>query len=96
LVALVMEGVALGGIGTLMPSMMMTVFGADQYASVSRTIQTIGNVVRSFAFMIISIGYTLFGGYSKAPWLLAIATVVALLLIIGIKPETKPEAEQKS
>lgn len=90
-VGVVMLGASLGGIGNLMPSMIMTVFGVSEFASVSRTTQTIVNIVRSLSFIVMAIGLKLFGNYSNTAWLLAGITVIALLLILGIRSEVKKE-----
>lgn len=91
IVGVVMLGASLGGIGNLMPSMIMTVFGVSEFASVSRMAQTIVNIVRSLSFVIMAIGLKVLGNYSKTSWVLAIITVIALLLILGIKSESKKE-----
>lgn len=91
IVGVVMLGASLGGIGNLMPSMIMSVFGVSEFASVSRVAQTVVNVVRSLSFVVMAIGLKLLGNYSNTAWILAALTVVALLLILGIRSEAKKE-----
>lgn len=86
-IGVVMLGASLGGIGNLMPSMIMTTFGVSEFASVSRVVQTAVNTIRSFAFVVMALGLSLFGNYAKTSWILLGLTVVALLFILGIKKE---------
>lgn len=87
IIGVVMLGASLGGIGNLMPSMIMTTFGVSEFASVSRVVQTAVNFIRSFAFLVMGIGLSLFGNYADTCWILLALTVVALILILGIKKE---------
>lgn len=91
MLGILMLGASLGGIGNLMPSMMITAFGAREFASVSRVVTTVGNIIRSLAFFVMAIGIQIFGTYCKTAYLLLLITVVSLLLILWIKPEKETE-----
>ena len=90
-VGVVLLGTSLGGIGNLMPSMIMTVFGVSEFASVSRITQTLVTIIRSFAFVVMAIGLKLLGNYGNTAWILAALSLVAMFLIIGIGSEVKKE-----
>lgn len=87
----VLLGSSMGGIGNLMPSMIMTVFGVSEFAAVSRITQTLVTIIRSFAFVVMAIGLKLLGNYANTAWILAGLSVVALVLILATKSEVKKE-----
>ncbi len=93
IVGVVLLGSSLGGIGNLMPSMIMTAFGVSEFASVSRMAQTIVNIVRSGSFVVMAVGLKLLGNYTNTCWILAAFSVVALLLIVGIKIDPKKKEQ---
>lgn len=80
-------GFSLGGIGNLMPSMIMSAFGVSEFAAVSRVTQTLVNIIRSLAFVVMAAGMAMLGNYANTCWILAVLSVVALILILGIKEE---------
>lgn len=81
----VMLGASLGGIGNLMPSMMITAFGPREFASVSRMVTTVGNIVRSMSFLVMAIGWSVLGSYGRVSWVLLVITGVALVMILAIR-----------
>jgi len=85
----ILLGTSIGGIGNLMPSMIMTVFGVSDFASVSRMVQTIVNIVRSAAFVVMAIGLKLTGNYANTAWILAVISLVSMILIFLIKSEIR-------
>ena len=87
----VLLGSSLGGIGNLMPSMIMSVFGVSEFASVSRLVQTIVTIVRSVSFVVMAIGLKLFGNYGSTAWILAAIAAIALIMIACIGSEVKKE-----
>jgi len=93
IVGVILLGSSLGGIGNLMPSMIMTVFGVSEFASVSRMAQTIVNIVRSVSFAVMAIGLKALGNYANTCWILAVVSVVALVLILGIKIDAKKKEQ---
>lgn len=95
IVGVVMLGTSLGGIGNLMPSMMITAFGPREFASVSRVITTAGNIVRSLSFLVMAIGLKALGSYSKVAWILLVITAIALVMILGIQTRAKAEMGEK-
>lgn len=88
-IGVVLLGVSLGGIGNLMPSMIMTVFGVSEFASVSRMVQTVVNIVRSVSFVVMAIGLKVTGNYANTAWILAAISLVSMILITAIERENK-------
>ena len=84
ILGLIFLGLALGGSGNLLPSMIITTYGPKEFASANRIVYTLSCVVRSFAFMVMAVGLRLFGTYKGATWILMILSVVAFLCIIPI------------
>lgn len=84
MVGCVMLGFAIGGIGNLQPSMIMTAFGVKEFASVNRVVWTIATLIRAFAFLAMSIGLKLFGSYQGATVIFLGCAVVAFILICFI------------
>lgn len=91
IVGVVLLGSSLGGIGNLMPSMIMTTFSVSEFASVSRMTQTVVNIVRSVSFVVMAVGLKLLGNYANTSWILAALSIVALILIVNIKSEVRKE-----
>ena len=83
-VGVILLGTSLGGIGNLMPSMMITAFGPREFASVSRVITTAGNIVRSLSFLVMAVGAKAFGKYSSVAWILLVISGIAMVMIVGI------------
>lgn len=92
MIGIVMLGASLGGIGNLMPSMIITAFGAAEFPSVNRVINTILSLVRAMAFVVMALGLRINGTYRYAVIPLIVITVVALLLILGIDKKDAPQA----
>ncbi len=91
-VGVILLGTSLGGIGNLMPSMMITAFGPREFASVSRVITTAGNIVRSLSFLVMAVGAKAFGKYSSVAWILLVISGIAMVMIVGI---TSYKADEK-
>ena len=81
----ILLGTSLGGIGNLMPSMMITAFGPKEFASVSRVITTVGNIVRSMSFLVMAVGFNTFGKYSSVAWILLVISGLSMVMILGVK-----------
>lgn len=97
IVGIVLLGTSLGGIGNLMPSMIMSAFGVAEFAAVSRVTQTLVYIIKAFAFLVMAIGLAIFGSYKPTAWILLGITVVALICIIFIKiPDKKQINEAKN
>ncbi len=89
IVGVIMLGASLGGIGNLMPSMIMTAFGVTEFAAASRVVQTIVSIVRALSFAVMALGLKLFGNYADTAWILLGLTVIALILVLLIQPAKK-------
>lgn len=99
MVAIVIVGIGIGGIGNLVPSMIGTVYGRKDYLMANRLIMPICGVVRSCAFALMAFALTATGGYTGAYGIFIGASVVGIVLIIligksGDKPAALAEEEQ--
>lgn len=77
-------GVGIGGIGNLFPSMASTVFGRFDFVRAMGVLNPITAIVRSFAFVIVSIGLSRLGGYSGAYAIVAVLDILAIILVSRI------------
>jgi sugar phosphate permease len=93
-VGIVMAGFGLGGVGNLMPSMIVSVFGRMEFASVNRLVNPVVTVIRVFNYMIVGMGFDLSGSYKGAYTALFVSIVVSLILTIFIHyKEASPPTE---
>lgn len=74
-------GIGIGGIGNLFPSMTATVFGRLDFVRAMGILNPITNIVRSFAFIIISFGLAKLNGYSSAYLIIAVLDIIAIIII---------------
>jgi sugar phosphate permease len=91
MVGIVMLGASLGGIGNLMPSMIITTFGPAEFPSVNRVVNTVCALVRAFSFLAMALGLQINGTYRFVALPLAVITAIALILILGIDKKDAPQ-----
>jgi sugar phosphate permease len=90
-IGIIMLGTALGGIGNLQPSMVITAFGSAEFPSVNRIINSLVAFIRAFAFLAMALGLMINGTYRFAVVPLIILTVIALIFVLGITNSDQPE-----
>jgi sugar phosphate permease len=83
-----------GGMMNLKPSLVAYVFGRKEYVNVSRYVELVQNILRSFAFVIMGFAFDKFGTYTPGYILFIILALVSFVLIGMIKKTYDPERMQ--
>lgn len=81
MVAIVVVGIGIGGIGNLVPSMIGTVYGRKDYLVANLFIMPLCAIIRSCAFALMSFALALTGGYTGAYGIFIGACVVGIIVI---------------
>ncbi len=84
IIGLVFLGCVLGVPGNMLPSMLMTVFGPSEFASVNRVANTIASVIRGLGFAVMAVGLKIDGTYRSAMIPFLVIAIVILVLIFFI------------
>ena len=79
-IGICLAGFAMGGVGTLQPSMLAQTFGRFDYASASRVVTTLVQSIRIMAFVVIALAITITDSIDGAYAFLIIGNLVALVL----------------
>lgn len=89
IIACVLSGIGIGGIGNLVPSMQGSMFGRYDFLTANRIIAPINMIIRTFAMTII--GYCLSHGlgYTGAYIMMVIAVAIGTICIAFIKEPKK-------
>ncbi len=102
-IGLVIFELCQGGIGNLIPSMMITTYGRYEFPTVNRLLNPVIALIYAFGAWAIGICSDIMGGTDRAPLILACVLAVGLILILFIKPNPRtdidydtPEAEEPS
>ncbi len=78
--ACVLAGIGIGGIGNIQPSMLAQVFGRYDFAAASRVVNTVVGFIRVTSFAIIGITLNITGSFDTAYLILMAVTLIALVL----------------
>lgn len=93
ILSVILFALGLGGLGNLMPSMAIQVFGRFDFAAANKLIVPVVVGIRSFALIIVSVvlaasGANVATGFQNVFILFAIITVIALLLSLMLSNKT--------
>lgn len=100
MIAIIVVGIGIGGIGNLVPSMIGTIYGRKDYLMANRLIMPICAIVRSCAFALMAFALSATGGYTGAYGIFIGACVVGIIMIFfvgksGDKPRDLVEESSK-
>ncbi|MCC8123691.1 MAG: MFS transporter [Oscillospiraceae bacterium] len=91
MIAIVIVGIGIGGIGNLVPSMIGTVYGRKDYLVANRLIMPLCTIVRSCAFALMSFAISVTNGYTGAYAIFIVACIAGILVVWSIgKSGDKP------
>lgn len=80
-----------GGIGNLIPSMMVTCYGRYEFPGVNRLLNPIVSLIYAFASFAVGFATTLTGDTGRAPIVFAVLVFIALILILFLKPHPRTD-----
>lgn len=97
MMAIVFVGIGIGGIGNLVPSMIGTIYGRNEYLIANRLIMPLCAIVRSCAFALMSFALTATGGYTGAYGVFIGASLVGVVIVwlIGKDGDVPLDMRQK-
>ncbi|MCD7988607.1 MAG: MFS transporter, partial [Klebsiella quasipneumoniae] len=81
MIAIVIVGIGIGGIGNLVPSMIGTVYGRKDYLIANRFIMPLCTIIRSCAFALMSFAIAITNGYTGAYGIFIGACIVGIIVI---------------
>lgn len=90
-ITVALVGIGIGGIGNLIPSMIGTVYGRDEFKSANRLVVPIASVVRVCAFSIMGIALAMTGGYTGAYLVFVAIAVIGFIMVSLIKTDHQRE-----
>ncbi|HWI86775.1 MAG TPA: MFS transporter, partial [Sphingomonas sp.] len=91
LLAILLVGLCLGGIKSLITSMVGTAYGQAGFASAYRVIMPMSIIVRTLAFPIMGIAISMSGGLSAAYVAFILIDILAILLVLATdRPTDRP------
>ncbi|MDR1247420.1 MAG: MFS transporter [Clostridiales Family XIII bacterium] len=83
----------MGGIGNLIPSMIVTCYGRYEFPTVNRLLNPIIATIYALANWSIGFSADIMGGTGRAPVVYAALVVICALLIIAIKPNPRKDLD---
>lgn len=92
-ITIVFVGAGLGGIKNLLTSMVGTVYGRYDFTAANKLITPIAIAVRTFAFLVMSIGLSLTGSYSGSYAIFIGFDIIGMILIFFITKTPKGKME---
>ena len=84
-ISTVVVGIGIGGVGNLIPSLMGSCFGRHGYIYAARVISPINTIVRSCAFVVVSMILAQAGTYRSAYLFLMILAAVGTVMLFFVK-----------
>lgn len=82
LIAIVMVGFGIGGIGNLQPSMVAQVYGRLDYAAANRVVTPIISLIRILAFAVVGIVLAVTGTFEGVYGVLLVINVIATVIMV--------------
>ncbi len=99
MVAIVMVGFGIGGIGNLQPSMVAQVYGRLDYAAANRVVTPVISLIRILAFVVVGAVLAITGTFEGVYTVLLVINIIATVIIFKMEDKVeegiaKPEVQE--